>query len=121
VQGRYLFALVVPLAVFFAVAVAELVRRSERAVVGVALGASALGFVLHVALAGNMLDRYWEGPDATFTERVHAVYAWSPLPAPLTGVVLALPLLLIVAGAVMAVASRVRPRAITPGPAATPP
>ncbi len=102
VQGRYLFALVVPLAVFFAVAVGELTSRSVRATVGVAVVAIALGCLLHLALARSMLERYWEGRDATFAERVHAVYAWSPLPALLTGVVLALPFLLLVAGAVIA-------------------
>jgi hypothetical protein len=113
VQGRYLFALVVPLAVFFGVAVAEVVRRSERALVGVAVGASALGFVLHAALARVMLDRFWEGRDASFTERVRAVYEWSPLPAGLTGIVLALPLLLVVAAAASAVTANVRSRAVT--------
>jgi hypothetical protein len=113
VQGRYLFALVVPLAVFFGVAVAEVVRRSERAVVGVALGTSALGFVLHVALARVMLDRFWEGRDATFTERVRAVYEWSPLPAPVTGIVLALPFLLVLAAAVSVATANARSRVVT--------
>ena len=102
VQGRYLFALVVPLACFVAVAVAEVTRRSARAALGVAAGMTALGCLLHVALAGKMLDRYWEVPDASFAERVRAVYAWSPLPAPLTGVVLALPLVVVVIAAVVA-------------------
>ena len=65
-------------------------------------GMTALGCLLHVALAGKMLDRYWEVPDASFAERVRAVYAWSPLPAPLTGVVLALPLVVVVIAAVVA-------------------
>jgi hypothetical protein len=117
VQGRYLFALVVPLAVFFGLAVSLIVgraeprKRSEHTAAGVALGTSALGFVLHLALARVMLARYWEGRDATFTERVHAVYAWSPLPAPLTGVVLALPFLIVVAALVTAVSASARSRA----------
>ena len=49
-----------------------------------------------------MLDRYWEVPDASFAARVRAVYAWSPLPAPLTGVVLALPLVVVAVAAVVA-------------------
>jgi 4-amino-4-deoxy-L-arabinose transferase-like glycosyltransferase len=102
VQGRYLFALVVPLACLVAVAVAEITRGSARAALGVAIGATALGFVLHVALAGKMLDRFWEVRDASFAERVRAVYAWSPLPSPLTGVVLALPLVMLVIAAVVA-------------------
>jgi hypothetical protein len=40
--------------------------------------------------------------DASFAERVRAVYAWSPLPAPLTGIVLALPIVVFVIAAVMA-------------------
>ena len=108
VQGRYLFALVVPLACFVAVAVAEITRRRARAALGVAVGATAVGCVLHLALAGKMLDRYWEVRDASFTERVRAVYAWSPLPSPLTGIVLALPLVVLAVAAVTALAPRVR-------------
>jgi hypothetical protein len=108
VQGRYLFALIVPLACFTAVAVAEMTRRSARAALGVATGATALACVLHLALAGKMLDRYWEVRDASFTERVRAVYAWSPLPSPLTGVVLGLPLVVLVVAAATTLTPRLR-------------
>jgi 4-amino-4-deoxy-L-arabinose transferase-like glycosyltransferase len=103
VQGRYLFALIVPLAAFVALAVGRLAIRSSRSILGIAIAEIAVGCALHLVLAREMFSRFWAGGGAPFFDHLRAVLAWSPLPVPLTGALLLLPFVLMVALAVSGV------------------
>ena len=70
-QGRYLFPLIVPLAVFFAVAGAGVAERfSRRVVVQVAAVVVAIGFLLHWAMWVMMLDGYWQAPAVSWSQHL---------------------------------------------------
>jgi preprotein translocase subunit SecG len=95
-QGRYLFPLIVPLAVFFAVACAGIAERfSRRVVVQVAAVVVAIGFLLHWAVWVMMLDGYWQAPAVSWSQHLRAVAAWSPLPQVITIIVLFSPLIVL--------------------------
>jgi small subunit ribosomal protein S36 len=108
-QGRYLFALVVPLAVLATVGVAALVHRRRtandideavhegvgeddatqatagRTTAGIAAAVAAAGVGLHVFLGWSMLTGgYWATDGDGVGGQLRAVVAWSPLPALLT-------------------------------------
>jgi hypothetical protein len=94
VQGRYLFTLLVPVAVLAVLGARQLLRRLpwplprvRSDLVAVAL--TTLGAGLHLLLAISMLEGFWGAADASTWERLVAVRAWSPLPAPLTMALLA--------------------------------
>jgi 4-amino-4-deoxy-L-arabinose transferase-like glycosyltransferase len=94
VQGRYLFAILVPLAVVAVVGarqvgVAMSGRLPRPSPVLVGLGVASAGAVLHVLLGISMLQGFWGVEDASMWERVRAVRAWSPLPAAATLSILA--------------------------------
>ena len=96
VQGRYLFTLLVPLAVVAVVGarqiwqlLAPLVGRLAAS--SCALGASGavwavvlIGSALHWLLAWSMLDGFWGEPGSGVVDAMAAVTAWSPLPAAVT-------------------------------------
>lgn len=87
-QGRYLYAVLVPFALLLALFVVEVVpKRVQPWTVAIAI---AFGAALHLALAGSMLNGFWAGDG--LSGRVESVLAWSPLPHGLGLVVLALPL-----------------------------
>jgi hypothetical protein len=105
IQGRYLFALVVPLAVLVAIAVARVAPalRNQRIVLAVAVAGVGVGSVLHAVIAYKMLSRYWAEAGASVAEQLRALFAWSPLPALLTGIVLMLPVgMMVLAGVLSA-------------------
>lgn len=102
-QGRYLFALVVPLAVLATAGVAALVRRrradedgnsdgdgtasptTARTATGIAAAIAAAGVGLHTFLGWSMLTGgYWAADGDGAMGQFDAVLAWSPLPDPLT-------------------------------------
>jgi len=90
-QGRYLYSVLVPLALLLALFLAEVVpKRVRRWAVATAI---AIGAALHLVLAGAMLDRFWVGKGVG--GRVESVLAWSPLPDGGSLVVLALPFVII--------------------------
>lgn len=85
-QGRYLFALVVPMAALMTMGVAALLgRRSEARAVPVAAAIAGAGVGLHTFLGWSMLTGgYWADDGAGVTGQIRAVVAWSPLPAAMT-------------------------------------
>jgi hypothetical protein len=99
-QGRYLFALLVPLAVLGALAVDAVARRrlGDGAAVRIALVTAAVGIALHALLVRSMLRGYWEAADANATERLGAVFAWSPLPVLATAVFVLGPIVVVIVG-----------------------
>ncbi len=74
IQGRYLFAVVVPLVV---VAAAGLVRLTGRAAVVVAV---AVGLALHAVGFATMLDGFWGAPGEGVRGELEALVAWSAWP-----------------------------------------
>lgn len=95
VQGRYLFAILVPLAVLTVIGARQLRWRIPglRALrvpstTSIALAVGAVGSALHLLLAWSMLQGFWGPPGASLFERLEATVAWSSLPAPLSNVVL---------------------------------
>jgi hypothetical protein len=92
-QGRYLYPVLVPLAVVVAVAIARALGWlfSPRVVTGLAVLMVALGAVLHFVPAVMMLDGYWHGRHPFWRDHLGAVVAWSPLPVVVSYAVLALP------------------------------
>jgi hypothetical protein len=88
-QGRYLYAALLPLALLIALFIDEVVPRRVRGW-GVA-AAVAIGAALHLVLAGSMLNGYWAG--SGLSGRIESVLAWSPLPDIGGILVLALPLI----------------------------
>lgn len=97
-QGRYLYALLVPLAALAALAAWRLLRDRPAWLARLAVAVAAAGVALHVDLGLSMLGRYWAGPS-----RLGSVAAWSPFPVGVTWAVLALPLA-VAAGAAVAAA-----------------
>lgn len=94
VQGRYLFALLVPVAVLALLGARQVAGRigarwSVADPLVAAWAVIAVGMVLHVLLGRSMLEGFWEAPGASTTERLTSVMAWSPLPAAGTWVLLA--------------------------------
>lgn len=95
VQGRYLFAVLVPLAVICVIGARQLgswwpsrLRRPRPDTATVAAVVAAAGAVLHLWLAVSMLQGFWGAERASLHDRLLAVVAWSPLPALLTWLVL---------------------------------
>ena len=92
IHGRYLYALLVPLAIFFAVAGSGLVMRYfHRGVLTLAVVVIGVGCAVHVATGIQMLNDYWQGVNAPFSKHLSAMLAWSPLPSVLTIALLLLP------------------------------
>ena len=87
-QGRYLYAALVPLAVLLGLFVVQVVPRRARA--WVVAAAIAAGAAVHLILARSMLNGFWAGDGVV--DRVRSVLAWSPLPDGVGLVFLALPL-----------------------------
>ncbi len=86
VQGRYLFGLLIPLAVLCVVGARQLRmwwpgRVPVPSTTLVALTVAIVGAVLHLVLATSMLQGFWGDEDAGLGDRMAAVVAWSPLPA----------------------------------------
>lgn len=95
IQGRYLFAALIPFAVVVAVGLARLIGR--RAPVIVLVGAG----VMQAAGVHAVLQRWWAEPDASLHRSLAAVVRWSPWPPVLTtGIAVAVP----IAGVIAAVA-----------------
>jgi hypothetical protein len=91
-QGRYFFPLLVPIAVLVAAAFWSVLSRFSRAALVYAAAALiAIGTALHLVLGERMLVGYWVAPGVSYARHLHAVEAWSPLPVPLTIIMLALP------------------------------
>lgn len=92
VQGRYLFAILIPVAVLVVLGARQLARRAPSlpwpGTTAVALVVGAAGAGLHLLLGWSMLQGFWGEPDASPGARIGAVVAWSPLPAVLTHAVL---------------------------------
>jgi hypothetical protein len=106
-QGRYLYALLVPLAVLVAIACIAIVRWLPRlSAIGIATGMTITGTVLHFVIAWSMLDGYWFG--ASVGTRLGSVLAWSPLPYGVSIIVLLLPFAVVVAWIVDAARRRGR-------------
>lgn len=107
-QGRYLFVLLVPLAVLIALGVGEVVRLSSgRArAIWFAVGFAAVGVAMHALIAVQMLERFWGPPGGTWSEHLEAVLAWSPLPTMLTWLLLVAPWGVAVAAVVTGVVRR---------------
>ena len=97
-QGRYLYALLVPLATLAALAAWRLLRDRPAWLSRLAVALAAAGAAVHVALGRSMLDGYWAGPS-----RLAAVAAWSPFPVGVTAALLALPLAVAAAAVAAAV------------------
>ncbi len=123
VQGRYLYALLVPVAVLGVVGARQLARWAgtrvplpSASVVGFAV--AAVGMVLHVLLGLSMLQGFWGAPDASTAERLRALVAWSPLPAAATWALLGAAAGAAV-GSVGALAARIRAAGRGPRPATT--
>lgn len=88
-QGRYLYAALIPFALLLAMFIDEVLPKRARSwAMGTAV---AVGAALHLVLAGSMLDGYWAGTG--LSGRVESVLAWSPLPQIGSLAVLALPLI----------------------------
>lgn len=92
VQGRYLFALLIPLALLCVVGARQLRtwwpgRVPMPSTTLVALSVASVGAVLHLLLAASMLQGFWGDDAAGLGDRLAAVVAWSPLPALMTHVV----------------------------------
>ena len=86
-QGRYLYAALVPFAVLVALFSDEVLPERMRS--WAVANAIAGGAALHLVLAGSMLAGFWAGDGVV--GRVDAVLAWSPLPAVVGALVLGLP------------------------------
>jgi hypothetical protein len=101
-QGRYLFVVLVPLAVLVALGVVHVVRLARGRVdpLGVAVVFAGVGVALHAVLSVQMLERFWGPVGGTWGEHVDALLAWSPLPVALTWPVVLSPWLVTVAGVV---------------------
>ncbi|MBN2622037.1 MAG: hypothetical protein JXA83_01655 [Acidimicrobiales bacterium] len=85
-QGRYLFGLVVPLAVLVTIAFARHLRtRPPARTVAVAAAVAGVGVGLHAFLGWSMLTGgYWAADGGGIAGQLRAVVAWSPLPMVLT-------------------------------------
>ena len=112
-QGRYLFIVLVPLAVLAALGVREIVgprRHADASQLvgevpdhpmgrdresGVAVLFAAIGVAAHGWLAYVMAQRYWGDPDAPVVDHLADIEAWSPLPVLGTRVVLAAPVVVV--------------------------
>ena len=114
VQGRYLFVLMIPLALLVAVAGAGLTRRFTRvSSLTIAITMALVGVALHLMLGWSMLGGYWAG--ASPGKRLDAVLAWSPLPYAISIAVLLSPLIVcIVWGAATVRRSSRPPRSHVP-------
>lgn len=88
-QGRYLFALLVPMAALITIAVAARLDRSQqRRAVGVAAVLGAVGVGLHLVLGWSMLTGgYWADDGEGVPGQLGAVMAWSPLSPGVTATV----------------------------------
>ena len=109
VQGRYLFGLLVPVAVLLTIGLRQVAglmgpTRQRSLAAPAAWSLLSCGAGLHLALAWSMVTGYWGGDGAGRGARLDAVIAWSALPALATRVVLVLPVLATVV--VVAVALR---------------
>lgn len=102
-QGRYLFIVLVPIAVLVTLGVLEVLRLAGRRLdpLRAAVGFAVVGVALHAILAAQMVVRFWGPPDGSVGDHVEALVAWSPLPVVATWVVLLSPLAVIVAGVVV--------------------
>lgn len=116
-QGRYLYALLVPLAALAALAAWRFLRHRPHWRPRAALAVAAVGVVLHVDLAFSMLRRYWEVDDASWGQRLRSVEAWSSLPTAGTWLVLLAPLVVSGLGLGVLAARWVRRRARQPAQA----
>jgi len=114
-QGRYLFVVLIPLAVLVALGVVEVLRYARGRVdaLGVAVGVTVVGVAFHLAIGLMMLARFWGPPGGTWGAHLDALLAWSPLPVLATLVVLSVPLWLALIGG--GVAWRQRGRATPSG------
>lgn len=99
-QGRYLFVVLVPLAVLVTLGVVEVLRRVKGRPdpLGVAVAFAAVGVVIHAMLAVTMVTNFWGPPGGSWGAHLEAVVAWSPLPAVLTTVVLVAPVVVTLGG-----------------------
>jgi hypothetical protein len=77
-QGRYLFGVIVPLAVVVAVGLVRVLHRWSP----VAMLGAALVMQLDAARAG--LSAWWAEPDASVARSLDALVRWSPWPVPVT-------------------------------------
>ncbi len=106
-QGRYLFPLLVPIAMLVAAGAVALLRRRaiDRGPVGG--GVAAIGVGLHLVLGWSMLAGYWggDGPLGQFA----SVRAWSALPETVTIVVFAAAALTVIAATATATRALARP------------
>jgi hypothetical protein len=107
-QGRYLFTLIVPLAVLSALGIRRLLeRRAQVAPATVAAWVAVVGVLLHAGQTVAMLDFFWAGD--SIASRLDAVVAWSPWPSFVTLTMVAAPFVLAVAGAISLVRARATP------------
>lgn len=81
-QGRYLFSGLVGLSVLVGVAAATVGVRFPRAERSAPLAMLFLAAVMQFLGIKTVLDRYWGALDASVRERIGALVAWSPWPAP---------------------------------------
>jgi hypothetical protein len=99
IHGRYLYALLVPLAIFFAVAYAGLVVRIfRRGVVWLAVAVIGVGCATHVTTGIMMLTDYWQRNGGPLSKHLDAMLAWSPLPTLLTLALLVSPFVVMLLG-----------------------
>ncbi len=100
-QGRYLFPILIPLAVFVAVACWKVGGWfSQRAVTGAAVVLLAIGVGAHLTMEVTMLNGYWQGPALSWSEHLRAVTAWSPFPTVITYTLLVMPAIVLAVGAI---------------------
>lgn len=100
-QGRYLYALLVPLAVLVSLGARHVVSRVRRVTTThVAVLMVVAGVGLHAELAVRMVGGFWAEPGAPWSQNLVALRAWSPLPEPATNLALVLPVAVVAAGAV---------------------
>ncbi|MGI8938816.1 MAG: DUF2142 domain-containing protein [Iamia sp.] len=80
IQGRYLFAVIVPLLVVAAAGLSRIARRWSAVV------AVAVGLALHAIGFATMLDGFWGAPGDGRRGEVRALVAWSAWPGESLGV-----------------------------------
>ncbi len=110
-QGRYLYALLVPLAALVTVGVSAILgKRFAAHAVPVACAIAAGGVGLHVFLGWSMLTGgYWADDGRGYGGQLRAVLAWSSLPVALTmATLVATALAVAVAGAAALAGLRAR-------------
>ncbi len=74
-QGRYLFASVVGLAVVVAAGLTVVLRRATPLVILVA------GALLHLVVVLDLMAVYWGPADADLRTQIYAMVAWTPFPS----------------------------------------